>query len=104
MLTTKFLGKQSSLSVYIDGPSIVSHPYGSCTAEPYDGLPPYEYSWEIRRHTKGDSWGTFSSIGGGKSKPFEFGHDVDEIQLKVTVTDANNKTAYATLYVRYNPN
>lgn len=91
------------LFVEINGPYVVHDPLTTWTAVASGGVPPYQYSWEVRVRYKETGWHDFYFYGEGPTKGFPFGPGIDEIEWKVTVTDENNNTAEATKYVEYVP-
>jgi hypothetical protein len=86
-----------SLSVSITGPRYVyqgDEPIW--TAHPSDGTSPYQYTWFWRRKPKNSpTWTDWTPAPAGdqQSWGYSYNPDLSAIQLKVTVTDADNNTA-----------
>jgi len=83
------VGSFTPLDVSISGPSSLDTlETGTWTANVNDGTSPYSYTWYSRSDYPGTSW---SEVGSG---PSYSGASLFSFDLKVEVTDANNRSGY----------
>jgi hypothetical protein len=83
-------------SVYITGPEGLGFKeYGTWTAHPSGGYPPYSYQW----YKKKDSQGYWTSLGINSSQTVRMG--TESFTMKVVVTDNQSNEAEDTHYVEY---
>jgi hypothetical protein len=86
--------------VTISGPRVVEpNTYPWWTAEPSGGTPPYSYHWEARLKRPGEPLTDWYAFGHQQTEGRTYSTNVDYIELKVTVTDANRDMADVILYV-----
>ncbi len=92
------------LSVYISGPTEVQpYTYPIWTANPSGGTTPYQYNWQMRYVPwGGGSWTSWSNFGNQQSEGMTYSSSIYEVELKVTITDADSKTASDTFYAYFN--
>ncbi len=91
-------------SVYISGPTEVQpYTYPTWTANPSGGTTPYQYNWQMRYVPwGGGSWTSWSNFGNQQSEGMTYSSSIYEVELKVTITDADSKTASDTFYAYFN--
>jgi len=88
--------------VTISGPTQVAPgSYPIWTANVSGGTSPYQYNWQINEDLSSGGWTGWSYFGNQQSEGMTYSSSIYEVELQVTVTDADNNTANSGIYIVY---